>query len=536
MQRVGDRLWRIALAAARQPKAGYVVTLVAVAALTALLLPLRPWLSLLNIGLLYLLLVVLIAARWGWGPGLFASVVAHLTVNFFFVPPLHHFIVEDPANVLALLAFLGVAALTSSLLARARTGEAAARRREQEVAILYELSRLIIVGPDLASTLSTICERVRQVFTVESCTVLLPGAGGLAPVAGNGPLDAVPASACERRAADEALATGRTVVLGDGGRRRPRIIGMKDHRVPTVYAPLCVGGRVTGVLRAVGRLRTRAFAADELRLLEAFADEAALAVDRDRLLHEAARAEALQEADRLKSALLSAVSHDLRTPLASIKAAASSLLQADVQWDAATRREFLSAIDEETDRLSRLVGNLLDLSRIEGGALRPEKDWYDVGELLETVAGRLGRTVTDHRVRLDVAPDVGEVLLDYVQIGQVLANLIENAAKFAPKGTEIHLSARRRDGAVAVSVADQGPGIPAAERARVFEKFHRIGRTGQHVVGTGLGLAISKGLVEAHGGHIWVEDAPGRGARFVFSLPAPAPPPSALALAPAEAR
>jgi two-component system sensor histidine kinase KdpD len=203
-------------------------------------------------------------------------------------------------------------------------------------------------------------------------------------------------------------------------------------------------------------------------------------------------------------------------------------LQPDVRWDAETRREFLTAIDEETDRLTRLVSNLLDLSRIEGGALRPEKDWYDVRELLETSIGRLQRTTSRHRLVLDLAPDVGEVALDYVQIGQVISNLVENAAKFTPVGSEIRVGAVRRDSAVELSVADQGPGIPPEERERVFDKFYRIARSDEHVPGTGLGLAISKGLVEAHGGSIRVEEAAEGGARFVVTLPAPAPPPSPL--------
>jgi two-component system sensor histidine kinase KdpD len=520
------------LSLTREVVVGCAAAVAGVMALTALLLPLRGELGLAVIALLYLLLVVGVAARWGWGPGLFASIVANLAFNFFFVEPLHTFTVQAPANVLALVIFLLVAALTSALLARARAGEAAARRREQETAILYEISRLIIVEPKLTPTLTTICERVRDAFNAEFCGVLLPDDGGLTLAASSGPLEAVPATGFERRAVAEALHEGRTVFLGGGrGRRRPRIVGKpggRDRPAPVAFVPLRVVDRVLGVLQVVGHLETRVFTADEMRLLEAFADVGALAVERERLLREAARAGALQEADRLKSALLSVVSHDLRTPLASIKASVSSLLQSDVQWAAETRQEFLTAIDEETDRLTRLVSNLLDLSRIEGGALRPERDWYDVRELLETVIGRLQRTTSRHHLVLDVAPEVGAVALDYVQIGQVITNLVENAAKFAPPGSEIRVDAVRCDGAVELSVADQGPGIPPEERGRVFDKFYRIARPGERLPGTGLGLAISKGLVEAHGGSIRAEEAHGGGARFVVTLPAPAPPPSLL--------
>jgi two-component system sensor histidine kinase KdpD len=273
-------------------------------------------------------------------------------------------------------------------------------------------------------------------------------------------------------------------------------------------------------LEVVGTRRARVFTTDELRLLEAFADIAALAVDRERLLREAAGAETLKATDQLKSALLAAVSHDLRTPLAAIKSSVSGLLDPTVEWDAATRRELLGAVDEETDRLTRLVANLLDLSRIEGGALRPILDWYDVRELLETATARLARTVAQHLV-LNVADDVGAVRCDYVQIHQVVANLVENAAKFAPEGTMIRVYARRLPDAVEVSVSDEGPGIPPGERDAVFAKFYRVQRAGGRVAGSGLGLAISKGLVEAHGGRIHIGAAPGGGTCVTFTLPLP---------------
>ena len=515
-------------------------SLAAVLVATAALAPVHEQLGLINVVLVFLLLVVLIAARWGWAPGLVASIAANVAYNFFFVPPLHTFRVQEPHNVVALLVFLGVASLTSALLARARAGEAAALRREQETAILYELSRLIIVGADAHSTLTTICRRVCDSFDVDSCAVLLPGEQGLQPQAWSGPIDTAPITAFERRAAATAFTSGRLVFLNDTpARRRPRLVGKpgpRDRRLPVIYVPLRVGDQTVGVLQVIGALSARVAVADAVRLVEAFADEAALTVDRDRLLHEAAGARALQETDRLKSALLSAVSHDLRTPLGSIKASVSSLIDDDVTWDDAVRREFLTAIDEETDRLTRLVSNLLDLSRIEGGALHPEKDWYDVRELLETVAGRLSRTVPRHHLVLAVASDAGVAPLDYVQIGQVVTNLVENAAKFAPDGTTIRVGARRLHGETEISVTDQGPGIPPEQRTLVFEKFQRLTRAGRRASGAGLGLAISKGFVEAHGGRMWVEDAPGGGSRFVVRLPAPPPPPSTLTPTLAEAR
>jgi two-component system sensor histidine kinase KdpD len=497
------------------------VALALVGAMTAVLAPVRERLGQVNVVLLFLLLVLIAAARWGWGPGIFASLAANLAYNFFFVSPVHTFTVQEPHNAVTLPVFLLVAALTSALLGRARVGEAAARRREQETAVLYDLSRVIIVTPDARSALTAVCERARETFAVDGCVVLAPQDGRLATVAASSSTERTTTD-YERHAAEEAFATGEIVFVGGRGPRRPRIVGMADRRAPVVYVPLRVGGQTVGALEVVGTLRARVFTADELRLLAAFADIAALALDRDRLLRQAAGAEALRETDRLKSALLSAVSHDLRTPLASIKSAVSGLLDPDVMWDEATRRELLTAVDEETDRLTRFVANLLDLSRIEGGALRPDTDWYDVRELLETATARLGRMAARHRLTLHIDEEIGEAPLDYVQISQVIANLVENAAKFAPEGTEIRVAARRLPDAVELSVADQGPGIPPEERDHVFEKFYRAPGAGRRAHGAGLGLAICKGLVEAHGGRIRAEDAPGGGARFVVMLPAPA--------------
>jgi len=498
---------------------GYAITVLAVAGVTAVLAPLRDRLGLLNVGLLFLMLVILLAARWGWGPALFASVAANLAFNFFFVPPLHTFTVRGHVNIVALLVFLFAAALTSFLLARAQNGEAQARRRAQETAVLYELSRLIIVTPSTADTLARVCERVRQTFAVESCAVLLPRDGRLVRVVSSGPGTSF-ATAYEQGAAAEAFAGGATVFLSGQGRRRPRIVGVPDRRMPIVDVPLRVGAQTVGVLEVAGTLAAQVFTEDELRLLEAFADITALAVDRGRLLREATRAEALEEADQLKSAVLATVSHDLRTPLTTIVASVSSLLQSDVRWDDATRRQFLVQIEEQSLRLTRLVDNLLDLSRIEGGALRPDRDWYDVSELLEDVLASTGIEEQRHTVRLEIATGTGNARFDRIQIEQVLHNLIENAVKFSSTDTVIRIFTRRLDGVVEIGVADQGPGIPAAERERVFEKFYRMAGVAPRTRGAGLGLAICKGFVEANGGRIRVEEAAGGGACFVITLPA----------------
>jgi two-component system, OmpR family, sensor histidine kinase KdpD len=227
----------------------------------------------------------------------------------------------------------------------------------------------------------------------------------------------------------------------------------------------------------------------------------------------------LRRTDELRIAMLNAVSHDLRTPLASIIASAGSLRQGDVVWSEAERADFARTIEDEAQRLNRIVGNLLDLSRIEAGAVRPEKGWYDLGALIDDVVGRLRPITSSHRVTVDVEEDLPPVPLDYVEIDQVLSNLVENATKYAPAKTEILVRARRAEHEVRVEVADQGPGIPVSSLPHLFDPFFRgdVGRS--QLKGLGLGLAVAKGLVEAHGGRIWAENRPKGGAVFALALP-----------------
>jgi two-component system sensor histidine kinase KdpD len=246
-------------------------------------------------------------------------------------------------------------------------------------------------------------------------------------------------------------------------------------------------------------------------------------VERARLQRENLRIEVLQRTDALRAALLSSVSHDLRTPLTSIKAAASSLLQEDVEWDEEARRGFARSIEHEADRLNRLVGNLLDMSRIEEGALKPEKEEYSLTALIHDVLGRLDPLFEGRVVRTHLPP--GDLLLvnvDYLEIDQVLTNLIENAVRYTPAGSPIEVSAHSEGEEVEISVADRGPGIPPADLARVFDKFYRV-LHGQHPAGyptgSGLGLAVCKGLIEAHGGRIWAELRDGGGLVVFVVLP-----------------
>jgi two-component system sensor histidine kinase KdpD len=305
------------------------------------------------------------------------------------------------------------------------------------------------------------------------------------------------------------------------GRTRDGVAG-RLHVVP-----VRAQGQQVGVLRLLRPASAPPFSAAEDRLLSAVAAQLGLAVERRRLRREATEAEILRRTDELKSALLHAVSHDLKTPLASIIASAGSLGQPDVAWTEQERIELAETIEQEAQRLNRIVGNLLDLSRIEAGSLRPEKGWYDLGALLDDVLGRLRPLTAQHRVSVEVPENLPPVPLDYVEIDQVLTNLIENAVKYSPPGSEVRVTVRCAAGAVEVAVADRGPGIAPEALPHLFEPFYRADGHGPRSKGAGLGLAVARGLVEAHGGRIWAENRADGGARFVFTLPLAAPAPGA---------
>jgi len=253
-----------------------------------------------------------------------------------------------------------------------------------------------------------------------------------------------------------------------------------------------------------------------------FFDQATSMIERARLQRETIEVELLRRTDALRSSLLSSVSHDLRTPLSSIKASASSLLQEDVQWDEETRRSFATTIEHQADRLNRLVGNLLDMSRIEGGALKPEKEWYPLDELLQDVLNHMQGMLQGRKVQLSLPGNLPPIELDYLQIDQVLTNVLENAVRYTPAKSPIEISACVTNGQIEVSIADHGPGIPPYELNRIFDKFYRVSgtlRKNTSIMGTGLGLAVCRGLIEAHGGHIWAENRPEGGVIFRFTLP-----------------
>ncbi|MDQ3007705.1 MAG: ATP-binding protein, partial [Chloroflexota bacterium] len=260
-----------------------------------------------------------------------------------------------------------------------------------------------------------------------------------------------------------------------------------------------------------------AISSSEKRLLQTFASQSALALERSWLAQAESRARVLEESDRLKSVLLSSVSHELRTPLSTIKAASSSLRENEISWDSPARVELISAIDDEADHLNILVGNLLDMSRIESGVLKPKREWNILPEILGTVLVRMRHRIGDHQIEVDIPESLPLVPVDYVQMEQVFTNLVSNSVKYAPEKTRICIRAFVEDESIHVQVSNQGPQVPQEHLERIFDKFYRI-TAADRVTGTGLGLSICKGIIEAHGGRIWAANMPD-GLAFNFTLP-----------------
>jgi two-component system sensor histidine kinase KdpD len=481
-----------------------------------------------NISMLYLIVVLAVAVGFGSGPAVAASVAAFLAFDFFFVEPIHTFTVSDPEEWVALLLFLLTAIVTDQLAAGQRRRAQEAKERELEAVVLYDVMRLMS-ETDLGRALDAVAKRLRQELHLAGVAIDIaegnPAHVVRASVGDPEALLLIPATATLPARQLQAGPAPTALHRGVAG----RWIGVVPPRPPGVLrsiatdrlylVPINTQGQRAGRIVLVRAPYGPRFTAADDRLLSTVAAQIGLALERLRLRREATETEVLRRTDELKSALLSAVSHDLRTPLATISAAADSLLQEDVAWSPEERTAFARDIAEEARRLGRLVDNLLDLSRIEGGRLHPQKAWHDLGGLVEEVLDRLKPVTARHRVAVEIPDDLPTLLLDYVEIAQVLSNLIENATKYTPPGTEITISATRVDGEVQVEVADRGPGLPPEALGRVFEPFYRLDGQGVQSRGSGLGLAIAKGLVEAHDGRMWAKNRRGGGARFIFTLP-----------------
>jgi len=521
----------IRIAASHRWFAGYLAALGAVYALTGCIGLIVGWLPVANTSMLYLLAVLPVASLFGSGPAILAAVAAVLSFNWFFVEPPHTVIVANPNEWVALLLFLVTAIVTGQLAAGLRRRADEARQREREAIVLHDVVRLM-AELELSNALRSVAERLCLELGLAAAVIDVADSPTVSARAAVGEPEALKLANSIAVTPSRFLGAG-AASQSDGPlpRRWIRVIPPRSpaderpaisDRLHTV--PVQVQGRRVGSLILVRPPASPRLTAADERLLSIVGAQLGPTVERLRLRQEATEAEILRRSDELKDALLNAVSHDLRTPLASIIAAAGSLAERGQPWPEDQRTELAETIEQEARRLNRIVGNLLDLSRLEAGGLRPEMGWYDLGALVDDVVGRLRSMTSAHHVVVAVPEDLPPAWLDSVQIDQVLSNLVENAANHTPPQTEITISADVENDLLRLQVADNGPGIPAPALPHLFDPFYRGTGAGPRPRGTGLGLAVARRLVEAHGGTIWAENREGGGARFVVSLPMARPP------------
>jgi two-component system sensor histidine kinase KdpD len=458
-----------------------------------------------NLVMLYLAAVVICAIFLGRGPAMLSSGLSVLAFDFFFVPPYLTFVVSDAQYVLTFVGLFLVGLVISNLAARVREQVEAAQRRADELAQLYDLSRDLATAATLDDILLAVLRHVEQTFARE-VIVLLPESGSLVARAAS---PALRIDESEHAVADWVYQHGEPA-----GRNTNTLTGARLR-----YLPLKTAHGVVGVLGVKGPSdETRHLTPEQRRLMEAFASQAALAVERARLGEQARQAQMLQATEKLQTALLNSISHDLRTPLVSITGALSSLDEAGAQLDEAARRSLIENARGEAERLNRLVGNLLDMTRLEAGALRLAMEPCDVQDVIGAALDQLKDRLDGRPVQVRVPDDLPLVPMDFVTITQVLVNLLDNALKYSAAATPIEVEAHAAGGHLEVAVADRGIGIPPEDLVRVFDKFYGVQQPGR-VSGTGLGLSICKGIVEAHGGFIAAENRVGGGTVITLALP-----------------
>ena len=454
----------------------YILALLFLAVVTGILFALRDVVDTTLIALLYLIPLGIITVWFGLAPGIVSALVTFFTFNYFFIQPYYSLAVHRPTDVVILIIFLVVAIVISQLVGSAQAGLAAANAREREATQLYELSISLTGLHDDLAIAQILAKQIKAVTDSESIELNITGSNPFT---------------CRLPESSEV------------------------NRPPESVIPIEAARGTLGEIR-LWRM-TPEISINEQRLLRTFASQGALALDRAWLAQAESRAQVLEESDQLKSAILSSVSHELRTPLSTIKAAASSLRSGEVSWDSPASIDLINAIDDEADHLNMLVGNLLDMSRIESGALKPKREWNILAEIIGSVLTRMKNQTTEHRLELHVPETLPMIPVDYVQMEQVFTNLISNSLKYAPPQTIVRIRAEGEGESMHVQVSNQGPQVPPADLERIFDKFYRI-TDAERVTGTGLGLSICKGIIEAHGGRIWAENVTD-GLAFNFTLP-----------------
>ncbi|UJR82904.1 sensor histidine kinase [Sandaracinus amylolyticus] len=471
----------------------------------------RERVDLADVAMLFLVAIAVTAAFLGRAASLVASIVAVAVFDFFFVPPFFTFAVTDFRHVLTFAVMLCAGVVISGLTERIRQQSSAARERERRTAALYALTKSLATARDVRAVAAAAADQMREVFESEAALLVAEPSGQLLAPAPS-PVDLAES---ERTVARWALEHGRPAGRGMDTLPGARVLAM----------PLLAEGRAVGVLAIRPSPEDRFEDSSQRHLLQAFVSQIALALERAQLEDEARRAELRAQTETMRSALLSTVSHDLRTPIAAILGGSTALLDTSLKIAPEERTALLAQIRDEAARLGRLVSNLLTMTRVESGALDLRSEWVPLEEIIGAALSRVERRLEGRELAIDVDPEA-MARIDSVLVEQVVINLLDNVANHTPPGTPVSIRVARRPGAVVMEIADHGPGLPPGSEARMFEMFVRgtPGRGG----GVGLGLAICRGIVQAHGGTITAENRPGGGALFRVTLPVEGEPPRVI--------
>jgi two-component system sensor histidine kinase KdpD len=485
----------------------YAVALTAIAASVGVGAALWPWIGAANIGLVFLTAIVGIAVRFGLWPSLAASLVSALSYNFFFTEPYYAFTISDPRDVIAVVFFTIVAVVVSNVAARARMQTVAVMGRARTSESLYAFSRKLAGVATLDDVLWATTYQIALMLRVR-VVVLLPEHGTLAVKAGYPPEDTI---------GDADVAAAKWAWENDrsAGRGSDTLPGAKR-----LFLPMRTGRGPIGIIGIDSDKPGPLLTPDQRRLLDALSDQSAIAIERVRLVEEMDRVKRTAETDRLRSALLTSISHDLKTPLAAILGAGGTLRDLATSLSEAQKADLVATVIEESERLNRFIANLLDMTRLESGALAPHATPCDLGEVVGSALRRADKILGRHRVEVAIAPGLPMLAIDAVLFEQALFNILDNAAKYAPEGSRVRIEAWRDGGVAELRVMDEGPGIPPEDLERIFDKFHRVTKGDQVRPGTGLGLAISRGFVEAMHGTVAAANRVDRsGAVFTMRLP-----------------
>jgi two-component system sensor histidine kinase KdpD len=488
----------------------WVWSVLTVGAATGAAALMHPYFEQVDLVMVFLVGVMFISSRTSTWPALFAAFLSVASYDFFFVPPFFTFAVSDARHLVTFAVMFLVSIVISRLTLRVRSQAEAARLRERRTAGLYNLSRDLVRERGAGRLAEIAMKHIGEMFDSAVAVLIADDQGRLA-TAGGGPFAFVP---------DQQESSVAQWVYEH---RQPA--GLSTDTLPgakALYLPLIASGGAVGVVGVLPKTMREGFEPEQFHYLEAFVNQTAIAIERSFLGEAAQRALLKAETESLRNTLLSSISHDLRTPLSAITGAATTLLENDTAIDMTARLDLLQTIHEEAQHLNRIIRNVLDMTRLESGAIKINKEWQSLEEIVGVVLNRLGDRLTDHPVTVNLPGNLPLIPFDGLLIEQLLVNLFDNAIKYTPKGTPLELSASESFYTVTVELADRGPGIPVGEEERIFEKFVRGRGTGG---GVGLGLAICRTIITAHGGKIWAENREGGGAVFRFTLSSAGIPP-----------